>query len=188
MGPTSRSAGCAGLPPIRGRYRAAAAGDSRDGNTRRHGRGGYAARDPSNGTGATPQERDGQRLPLRNHLDGYQSVVAIEDAVNGDVLLADRLNDEDLPPEHGALLRLVSPSQYGYKSTKHLCRIHLHTAAPKSKLGRREHPRARVSLEERHPTLPPWRVRWLYRLAVPIVSYTQYLGTRRRPSRKSRKS
>ena len=96
--------------------------------------------------------------------------------MNGDVLLADRLNDEDLPPEHGALLRLVSPSQYGYKSTKHLCRIHLHTAAPKSKLGRREHPRARVSLEERHPTLPPWRVRWLYRLAVPIVSYTQYLG------------
>ena len=119
-------------------------------------------------------------------FDGYQSVVAIEDALNDDVLLADRLNDEDLPPEHGAPLRLVSPSQYGYKSTKHLCGIRLHTAAPKSKLGRKEHLRAHVSLEERHSALPPWLVRWPYRLAVPILSYTCYLGTRRSPSLRSR--
>lgn len=39
-------------------------------HTCHHGRGGCAARDPSSGVGATPQERDGQRLPLRNHLDG----------------------------------------------------------------------------------------------------------------------
>ena len=63
-------------------------------------------------------------------LDGFRSVITIEDALNDDVLLADHLDGEPLDNDHGAPLRLVSPAQYGYMSTKHLCRIDLHTAAP----------------------------------------------------------
>ena len=54
-----------------------------------------------------------------------------------DVLLAERLDGRPLDGDHGAPVRLVSPGQYGYISTKHLCRIELHTAAP------------------RHPRFPP---------------------------------
>ena len=94
-------------------------------------------------------------------LDGFRSVITIEDALNDDVLLADHLDGEPLDSDHGAPLRLVSPAQYGYMSTKHLCRIDLHTVAPTG--GPRSfvldvllhsHPRARVWEEERHGTLP----------------------------------
>ena len=63
-------------------------------------------------------------------LDGFRSVITIEDALDDDVLLADHLDGEPLGNDHGAPLRLVSPAQYGYISTKHLCRIDVHTAAP----------------------------------------------------------
>ena len=63
-------------------------------------------------------------------LDGFGSVVTIEDALEEDVTLADHLDGEPLTRDHGAPLRLVSPEQYGYISTKHLCRIDVHTAAP----------------------------------------------------------
>jgi DMSO/TMAO reductase YedYZ molybdopterin-dependent catalytic subunit len=63
-------------------------------------------------------------------LDGYQSVALIEDAVADDVLMADRLDGRLLESDHGAPARLVSPNQYGFVSTKHLCRIELHTGEP----------------------------------------------------------
>ncbi len=63
-------------------------------------------------------------------LDGFSSVITIEDALDHDVLLADHLDGERLGNDHGAPLRVVSPTQYGYKSTKHLSRIDVHTAAP----------------------------------------------------------
>jgi DMSO/TMAO reductase YedYZ molybdopterin-dependent catalytic subunit len=97
-------------------------------------------------------------------LDGFHSLITIEDALRDDVLLADHLDGEPLGPDHGAPLRVVSPDQYGYVSTKHLCRISVHTAVPDG--GPRSfvldvllhsHPRARVWKEERHGTLP-WRV------------------------------
>jgi len=44
-------------------------------------------------------------------LDGYRAIVYIEDALQKDVLLADRLDDEPLSLAHGAPLRLVSPQQ-----------------------------------------------------------------------------
>lgn len=43
-------------------------------------------------------------------LDGYRSVVTIEDALADDVLIADSLNGQPLDADHGAPVRLVSPS------------------------------------------------------------------------------
>jgi len=63
-------------------------------------------------------------------LDRYRSVVSIEDALAEDVLIAERLDGRPLNADHGAPVRLVSPNQYGFVSTKHLCRIELHTAEP----------------------------------------------------------
>ena len=115
--------------------------------------------------------------------DGYRSVVELADALAADVLLADRLDGEPLTPDHGAPVRLVSPSQYGFVSTKHLCRIELHAREPSAKFGGlpawkrlglhlvEPHPRARVWEEERHRHLPAWALRPIYqRLIAPIRS------------------
>jgi DMSO/TMAO reductase YedYZ molybdopterin-dependent catalytic subunit len=117
-------------------------------------------------------------------LDGYRSIVAIEDALADDVLIADRLDGLPLDGDHGAPARLVSPGQYGYVSTKHLCRIELHTAEPSgvraahpiSQIVLRgpliqTHPRARVWEEERHPYLPARWLRPFYRLSIPLIAF-----------------
>jgi DMSO/TMAO reductase YedYZ molybdopterin-dependent catalytic subunit len=114
-------------------------------------------------------------------LDGHRSVVAIADALADDVLIAERLDGRPLDADHGAPARLVSPRQYGYISTKHLCRIQLHpgepagiqAAHPVSRVALhgpliRAHPRARVWEEERHRYLPPRLLRPLYRLTIPF--------------------
>jgi len=116
-------------------------------------------------------------------LDGYESVVTAEDALAEDVLVAERLDGRPLGGDHGAPARLVSPAQYGFMSTKHLCRIEVHTAKPPerhdhaSRLSRltfrarliRTHPRARVWRKERHPGLPAKALRPVYRaLIAPI--------------------
>ena len=109
-------------------------------------------------------------------LDGFRSVVTIEDALHDDVMLADHLGGEPLTDDHGAPLRLVSPQQYGYISTKHLCRIDVHTAAPTG--GPRSfvldvllhsHPRARVWSEERHGTVPGRVIRPFYRAVATVM-------------------
>jgi DMSO/TMAO reductase YedYZ molybdopterin-dependent catalytic subunit len=110
-------------------------------------------------------------------LDGYRSIVTLADALARDVLLADRLDGDRLTPEHGAPVRLVSPDQYGFVSTKHLCRIELHRSEPAAfyhptkNIQRalrtvRPHPRARVWHEERHRYLPSWLTRSTYRWLV----------------------
>jgi DMSO/TMAO reductase YedYZ molybdopterin-dependent catalytic subunit len=115
-------------------------------------------------------------------LDGYRSVLTIEDALADDVLIADRLDGAPLTGAHGAPARLVSPSQYGYMNTKHLGRIELHTRAPTparhSSAVRAlllapvaPHPRARVDHEERHRHLPAWSLRFAYRRVVlPVLA------------------
>jgi DMSO/TMAO reductase YedYZ molybdopterin-dependent catalytic subunit len=111
-------------------------------------------------------------------LDGYRVVVAAEDALADDVLLADRLDGGPLDGRHGAPLRLVSPSQYGYVSAKHVCRVEVHAGEPDENfgsvhpLGRRlmrgplfqRHPRGRVWHEERNRLLPGWSLRIPYRI------------------------
>jgi DMSO/TMAO reductase YedYZ molybdopterin-dependent catalytic subunit len=109
-------------------------------------------------------------------LDGFRSVLTIDDALDPDVLLADHLDGAPLGSDHGAPVRLVSPAQYGYMSTKHLSRIDVHTTAPAG--GRRSfvldvllhsHPRARVWEEERHGTLPGRVVRPIYRVVADVM-------------------
>jgi DMSO/TMAO reductase YedYZ molybdopterin-dependent catalytic subunit len=109
-------------------------------------------------------------------LDGYRSVALIEDALADGVIIAERLDGRPLDGDHGAPMRLVSPAQYGYMSTKHLCRIDVRIAEPTAcrlPLGAlliKSHPRARVWAEERHAFLPTWLVRPVYRsLKLPFL-------------------
>jgi DMSO/TMAO reductase YedYZ molybdopterin-dependent catalytic subunit len=121
-------------------------------------------------------------------LDGYRSVALIEDALADDVLIAEHLDGRPLDGDHGAPVRLVSPSQYGYISTKHLSRIELHTAEPTeadAHLADRllaSHHRARVWEEERHRYLPAWSVRPVYRLLIRPIAALCARGSRRTPT------
>src|SRR5687767_1034684 len=55
----------------------------------------------------------------------YERSLPIADALRDDVLLAYAMNGADLPPEHGAPLRLVVPGWYGMASVKWLTRLRL---------------------------------------------------------------
>lgn len=111
--------------------------------------------------------------------------MSIEDALAGDLLIAERLDGRLLDGDHGAPARLVSPNQYGYVSIKHLCRIKLHTAEPTGVHASpalrllKPHPRARVWAEERHRYLPAWSVRPVYRLLSPPIAFLSAHGSRR---------
>jgi len=116
-------------------------------------------------------------------LDGWRSVVSIDDALADDVLIAENLDGRPLDGDHGAPARLVSPKQHGYINTKHLCRIEVHSAEPK---GMRQvamrllspHPRARVWEEERHRYLPSWLLQRVYRATVAPTVYLSARGAR----------
>lgn len=126
-------------------------------------------------------------------LDGFRSILLLADALADDVLIADHLEGSPLNGDHGAPARLVSPQQYGYLSTKHLCRIDVHAGRPNDPrtsglnglvwwlLGL--HPRARVWEEERHPDLPAWLVRPVYRS---LIAPIRRRGARARPARPRR--
>jgi DMSO/TMAO reductase YedYZ molybdopterin-dependent catalytic subunit len=51
---------------------------------------------------------------------GYTTNIALEDLLDGDVLLATRHDGRDLEPEHGGPCRLVVPKLYFWKSAKWL--------------------------------------------------------------------
>jgi DMSO/TMAO reductase YedYZ molybdopterin-dependent catalytic subunit len=123
--------------------------------------------------------------------DGFRAVLMLEDALADDVLIADHLHGAPLPIEHGGPFRLVSPSQYGYKSVKSLERIELHTKRPSDAHTRfltagllklvAMHPRARVWQEERHWLFPGRSQRFLnLRVIHPFAYVLGYLGSRRR--------
>ncbi|MEI5101753.1 molybdopterin-dependent oxidoreductase [Streptomyces sp. PmtG] len=114
-------------------------------------------------------------------LDGYRSIVLLEDALADEVLIADHLDGEPLDGDHGAPVRLVSPGQYGFISTKHLCRIEFHTSAPPnpdrwSPIA--AHHRARVWQEERHRRLPGRAVRPFYRALIKPIRALSARGRR----------
>jgi len=122
-------------------------------------------------------------------LDGYRSIVAIEDALADDVLIAEHLDGQPLDSDHGAPVRLVSPSQYGFMSTKHLCLIELHTSEPAAayhpsplmQFGLqlvKPHRRARVWHEERHRYLPARLLRPVYRQLIPAIRRLSAKGSR----------
>ena len=115
--------------------------------------------------------------------DGHWSVALLEDVLGDDVLLAEHLDGRPLDGDHGAPLRLVSPGQYGFINTKHLCRIELLTAEPATCVGSasteahvglrlfgyKRFVRARVREQERHRLLPPRLVREISRLLIPGI-------------------
>jgi DMSO/TMAO reductase YedYZ molybdopterin-dependent catalytic subunit len=53
-------------------------------------------------------------------LEGYTTNVLLSDLDDDDVILADTLEGEPLPQEHGGPLRLLVPKLYGWKSAKFL--------------------------------------------------------------------
>jgi DMSO/TMAO reductase YedYZ molybdopterin-dependent catalytic subunit len=116
-------------------------------------------------------------------LDGWESVMTIEDALADDVLIAENLDGHPLDGDHGAPARLVSPRQYGYVSVKHLSRIEVLTAAPKRAEGPlfRTHPRGRVWEEERHGLLPAWVVRPVYRTLIAPIRFLSSRGASHSP-------
>ena len=83
------------------------------------------------------------------------SASGTEDALADGVLSGDRLDGHPLDGDHGAPARLVIPNQYGFVSTKHLCRIERHTAEPSENY----HPSTIVDVGLRllkpHPRAPP---------------------------------
>jgi DMSO/TMAO reductase YedYZ molybdopterin-dependent catalytic subunit len=106
--------------------------------------------------------------------DGYRTSLLLADALASNVLVADRLEGDSLPPEHGAPLRLVAPDLYGYKNVKHVFGIDLrsHFHAGRAERQTRAHPRGRVAMEERGRGLPGWAYRLLYRaLFLPTLWY-----------------
>lgn len=127
-------------------------------------------------------------------LDGYRVVVSIEDALADDVLLADRLDGRPLTGDHGAPVRFVSPSQYGYVSAKHLARIEVCAEEPAENFGHvhplgkvvmrgllfQRHPRGRVWHEERHRYLPGWVLRVAYAPLRPPIRWLSALGSDKR--------
>jgi len=124
-------------------------------------------------------------------LDGYRAVVSVEDALADDVLLADGLGGRPLTGDHGAPLRFVSPSQYGYVSVKHVARIEAHTQEPAENFGHvhplgkvvmrgllfQRHPRGRVWHEERHRYLPGRVLRVAYAPLRPPIRWLSALGS-----------
>ena len=105
-----------------------------------------------------------------------------EDAAAADVILATHLDGDPLDDRRGGPLRLVAPSQYGYKSGKFISAIDFRTERPKV-MGK-EHLRARVAHEERHPRLPSWMVKGPYRLTIPPTGYLAERTLRRHRSSK----
>jgi DMSO/TMAO reductase YedYZ molybdopterin-dependent catalytic subunit len=119
-------------------------------------------------------------------LDGHRSVAEVEDVLADEVLIAEHLDGRPLDGDHGAPVRLVSPRQYGFVSTKHLCRIELHAGEPAdlyaSAVDRllAAHPRARVWQEERHRHVPGRPLRLPYRLFIPPIRFLSARGGSRR--------
>ncbi|WP_086829800.1 molybdopterin-dependent oxidoreductase [Allokutzneria sp. NRRL B-24872] len=115
-------------------------------------------------------------------LDRVTSVIELRDALADDVVLADQLNGQPLNSDHGAPVRLVSPKQYGYMSTKHLCLIEVCSELPAHRLAQRfldraieGHSRARVWHEERHARVAGRLIRPFYRA---LIRPTRYLSSK----------
>jgi DMSO/TMAO reductase YedYZ molybdopterin-dependent catalytic subunit len=87
-----------------------------------------------------------------------------EDLSADDVMLATHLNGEPLDDRHGGPLRLVTPSQYGYKNVKHLATLNFQHHEPA--VVPKQHLRARVALEERHTSLSARTLRLPYRMLI----------------------
>lgn len=55
--------------------------------------------------------------------DNYSDSLSLDQALADNILLAYKMNGENLPPEHGFPVRLVAPDHYGYKWVKWIIKI-----------------------------------------------------------------
>jgi len=104
--------------------------------------------------------------------DGYRVSMQLQDLLQADVMLADKLDGQPLPIAHGAPLRLIAPAHYGYKNAKHINKIEFwrdERHYRPSGYAFMDHQRARVAREERGRILPGWFLRRLYR---PLIKST----------------
>jgi len=102
--------------------------------------------------------------------DGFYASLALEFALADGVLLADTLDGEPLPLEHGAPWRIVAPAHYGYKNVKHLRAIELCARYPSpfnGGGGLLQHRDALVEREQRAQVLPGVVYRYLNAAARP---------------------
>lgn len=128
-----------------------------------------------------PRCRPADAVAIIAHgADAVTAVIDLRDAMADNVMLADRLDGQPLGDRHGAPLRLVSPSQYGYKNIKHLTRLEATRTFPKPGRILGDHPRARVALEERDPYLNARIYRLIGRTLTPPIAWLN-----RRAARKS---
>ena len=67
--------------------------------------------------------RSSARFATIECLRGYTTSLPVADLSREDVMLAYRLDDMELPSEHGGPLRLVVPHKYGYKSAKWVFKV-----------------------------------------------------------------
>jgi len=72
--------------------------------------------------------RRAKPLPTVKHVlihceKGYSTNLPLSDVMGDDILLAYRLDDQELPTLYGGPLRLVVPHKYGYKSAKWVRKI-----------------------------------------------------------------
>ncbi len=56
-------------------------------------------------------------------VDGYTTSLPLEDLMGDDIILAHRLNGDELPQPLGGPVRLVVPEKYAYKSPMWLTRV-----------------------------------------------------------------
>ena len=97
------------------------------------------------------------RYVMLRCLEGYETVVPLEDTLSDRAIIAMRMNGSPLTEEHGFPARAFIPHLYGWKSAKWLCQIDL---LEEYKDGywehRGYHERGNVLREERFK-LPPSR-------------------------------
>ena len=65
----------------------------------------------------------GQFVTFHAYGGSYTDSLALAEAQEPETLLADRLDGAPLPAAHGGPLRLVIPSQLGYKNVKWVVRL-----------------------------------------------------------------
>ena len=63
------------------------------------------------------------RYVIAHGFDDYTTNIPLADCLNDDVILADRLDGQPLPLQHGGPMRLVVPSLYAWKSAKFLHKL-----------------------------------------------------------------
>ena len=72
---------------------------------------------------ALVQPKSSARFVIAEGADYYTTNLPLEDCMDEDVILADHLDGDPLPREHGAPVRLIVPKLYAWKSAKFLQRL-----------------------------------------------------------------